>query len=66
MLRVQDFLLADSCVGGNWLTHRFMFRAGTAAAAAAAAAAAGGMAQNQTPELSMVEVAEDCWTRRTI
>lgn len=30
-----------------------MFGAGTAAAA-------GGMAQNQTPELSMVEVAEDC------
>lgn len=55
-LRVQDFLLADSCVGGSQLTHRFMFGAGTAAAA-------GGMAQNQTPELSMVEVAEDCWER---
>ena len=57
LFRVQDFLLADSCVGGNQLTHRFMFGAGTAAAAA------GGMAQNQTPELSMVEVAEDCWKR---
>lgn len=32
-----------------------MFGAGTAAA--------GGMAQNQTPEISMVEVAEDCWER---
>ena len=56
MLRVQDFLLGDSCAGGNRLTYRFMFGAGTAAAA-------GGMAQNQTPEISMVEVAEDCWER---
>lgn len=45
--RVQDFLLGDSCAGGNRLTYRFMFGAGTAAAA-------GGMAQNQTPEISMV------------